>query len=80
MAGGDASGETPETRPWKMKEAIGGIGGQGIGAGQGGASVPEGEAGIWQAKVRYRGLAEEHGASGAANWPGQPADGGQMTG
>ena len=31
------------------------------------------------AKVRYRGPGEEHGASGAAFWLGQPADGGGPT-
>ena len=32
------------------------------------------------AKVRYRGLAEEHESAGVAVWPRQPADGGGPTG
>ena len=52
---------------------------QGVGEGQGGAPVPESEAGVWLRQGALPGTGEEHRASGAAFWLGQPADGGGPT-
>ena len=40
---------------------------------------PESEAGVWLRQGALPGTGEEHGASGAAFWLGQPADGGGPT-
>ena len=45
----------------------------------GGAPVPESEAGVRLRQGSLPGAGEEHGASGAAFWIGQPADGGEST-
>ena len=45
----------------------------------GGAPVLEGEADTWLRQGALPGTGEEHGASGAVIWTGQPADGGGST-
>ena len=86
MADGDASAESAEAGAWES----GVLGGEaeGVGKGQepaptaigGGASLPEGEAGVQLREGTLPGLGQEHAASGVAAGTGQPDDSGASTG
>ena len=53
---------------------------QGIGEGQGGASIPVCEAPLWLCQGALPWIGQEHGASGGAAGVWQPADGGASSG
>ena len=54
--------------------------GEGVGKGQGGASLPEGEADIRLWESALPGIGEEHAATGIVAGAGQPDDSGESTG
>ena len=78
LAGGAAAGAAAETGPGQR----GSVGGakQGINAVEGGAPLPEGEAGVRVRQGAIPGPGEEHAAAGAAFGTGQPVDRGGSPG
>ena len=78
LAGGDAIGEASATGAWES----GVLGGEaeGVGKGQGGASLPEGEAGVQLQESTLPGLGQEHALSGVAAGTGHPDDSQVSTG
>ena len=78
MAGGDASGESPEAGAWERR----GTGGEGesVSESQGGASFSEVVAVVRLRQGALPGSGEEQGPAGAAVRAGQLVDGGWSTG
>ena len=73
LAGGDEARTAPETGTWERGDI--GREAQGVGDGEGGASVPADEAGVRLLEGALPGTGEEHSAPGNAAGSGQPDDG-----